>query len=111
MCQPLALGPRFVCGASWLHPQSLVFGARAEPGVLPFFDQFERRLRFWSPSNDAVVYADWNSEVWVQPFPRSMVDSRSPHPLQSLGGGDRILVAPQPFRIAQRASYACWSPL
>eukprot|EP00435_Cladocopium_sp_Y103_P006929 s252_g2.t1 len=71
--------------------------------VLPFFDQFERRLRFWNPGNDALVYADAESEVWLQKFPRevSLVTPSTPHPLSSLFGGEELRVAPPRVRIAE----------
>lgn len=80
--------------------------------VLPFFDQFERRLRFWNPGNDALVYADAESEVWVQSFPResSLLQRSTPHPLSSLFGFEELRVAPPRVRIAE-GSFACWSPV
>jgi len=80
--------------------------------VLPFFDQFERRLNFWNPGHDALVYADHGAEVWSQPFPRPMdpQSATQEHPLQMLAGAGQLAVAPPRSRIAA-GSYACWSPL
>jgi len=100
-------------------PQGFVPNRVFSGRVLPFFDQFERRLRFWNPGNDALVYADADSEVWVQPFPRDDSSSKEEiparpvaavHPLSSLSGAEELKVAPPRFRIAH-GSFACWSPI
>jgi len=79
--------------------------------VVPFFDQFERRLRLWSPRSDAIVFADERAQVWVQPFPPP---GRGPgglnHPLADLvGAAGHASAAPPAFRVAD-GSFACWSP-
>eukprot|EP00913_Durusdinium_trenchii_P000015 g13.t2 len=96
-------------GSLTVAPQGFVPNRVFSGRVLPFFDQFERRLRFWNPGNDAIVYADSDSEVWVQPFPRlgtSELQSASapqppaPHPLSSLAGTNELAVAPPRIRSA-----------
>ncbi|CAE8741610.1 unnamed protein product [Polarella glacialis] len=103
----------------WVAPEDFVPHHSFAGRVLPFFDQFERRLRFWSPGNDAIVFTTSDAEVWVQPFPASRSRasewsdgeiSTSRHPLSSLvGAAEYTRVAPPAYRIA-RGSYACWSP-
>ncbi|CAE7863603.1 unnamed protein product [Symbiodinium microadriaticum] len=95
----------------YVAPQGFIPGRSFSGRVLPFFDQFERRVDYWNPGHDALVYADFNAEVWVQPFPRPPEPhaQEEVHPLQSLAGAQQLCLAPPRRRIAA-GSYACWSP-
>eukprot|EP00439_Symbiodinium_sp_Y106_P084631 s744_g26.t1 len=95
----------------YVAPQGFIPGRSFSGRVLPFFDQFERRVDYWNPGHDALVYADFNAEVWVQPFPRPPQphSQEEVHPLQSLAGAQSLSLAPPRRRIAA-GSYACWSP-
>ncbi|CAE7528459.1 unnamed protein product [Symbiodinium sp. CCMP2456] len=95
----------------YVAPQGFIPGRSFSGRVLPFFDQFERRVDYWNPGHDALVYADFNAEVWVQPFPRPPEPhaQEEVHPLQSLAGAQQLSLAPARRRIAA-GSYACWSP-
>merc|ERR1712039_739399 len=52
-----SLGGRTVAaGALMVAPECFVPHRSFADRIVPFFDQFERRLRFWSPDNDGIVY-------------------------------------------------------
>jgi len=110
VCDPPRLPtdlPKLTVAPKAFEPHA-VFARR----VLPFFDQFERRQRFWSPDNDAVVFTTSASEVWIQPFPRnSSWENAADHPLSSLVGATESTRGAPPAVRVTLGCIACWSPV
>eukprot|EP00927_Polykrikos_kofoidii_P048048 TRINITY_DN42283_c0_g1_i1.p1 TRINITY_DN42283_c0_g1~~TRINITY_DN42283_c0_g1_i1.p1 ORF type:complete len:775 (+),score=90.65 TRINITY_DN42283_c0_g1_i1:93-2417(+) len=99
-------------GSLLLSPELFTPNSCFAERVLPFFDQFERSVRFWNPEGDEFVFANQQNQIWMQPFPRPPHDScesHLDHPFWStvLPAAENASMAPKPTFVCE-GNFACF---